>query len=227
MARAVKQPLGGVRGRVGDVIFRYMNGKRFISVYNGDVKISQSQKSIINRNKFGTAIKFAKAVNSVNDLKKVWDFSSAPGRSAYTKIYKENNHRIHPDSVSPDCCITPKGVGYIIDSFNLDVKFATIKIKIDRKFEQNLLPPYNAHFVVFLSDPLKPDLHSYTYYAFTSVRIEEETPDEFQTIVSEFTGPDAQLMTLYKKATAFFALTKADARPFEWLNTISKEFIVS
>jgi len=36
MARAVKKPLGGVRGRVGDVIYRYMNGRTFISVYNDE-----------------------------------------------------------------------------------------------------------------------------------------------------------------------------------------------
>lgn len=227
MARAVKQPLGGVRGRVGDVIYRYMNGKSFISVYNGDVKISKSEKSTTNRNKFGTAIKFAKAVNSVDDLKKVWDYSNAPGRSAYTKIFKDNNYRIQPDYLSTFCSITPRGIGYLLESFELDTKFATVKIKIDRSQGQYLLPPYNAHFVVFLNDPIKPDLNSYTYYAFTSVRIEEETPDEFQTIVSKFIGPDAQLMTLYKKATAFFAITKTDAKPFECLNTCSKEFTLS
>jgi hypothetical protein len=227
MARAVKQPLGGVRGRVGDVIYRYMNGKSFISVYNSEVKISQSEKSITNRNKFGTAIKFAKAVNSVGDLKKVWDYSTAPGRSAYTKIFKENNRKIQPDYLGNTCCITPKGSSCILDSFELDTKFATVKIKIDRTYEPNLLPPYVAHFVIFLNDPLKPDLYSYTYYAFTSVRIEEETPDEFQTIVSKFISPDAQLMTLYKKATAFFTITKTDAKPFECLNTCSKEFILS
>ncbi|MFZ4589484.1 MAG: hypothetical protein ACOYN6_00675 [Ignavibacteria bacterium] len=227
MARAVKQPLGGVRGRVGDVIYRYMNGKSFISVYNSEVKISQSQKSIENRNKFGAAIKFAKAVNSVGDLKKVWDYSNAPGRSAYTKIFKENNHKIHPDYLSPLCSITPQGIGYNLDSFELDTKFATVKIKIDRTHEQNLLPPYDAHFIVFLSAPIKPDLYSFTYYAFTSVRIEEETPDEFQTIVSKFIGPDAQLMTLYKKATAFFAITKTGTKPYECLNTCSKEFTLS
>lgn len=226
MARAVKQPLGAVRGRVGDVIFRYMNGKRFISVYNGDVKISQSEKSVTNRNKFGAAIKFAKAVNSVDDLKNVWNFSSAPGRSAYTKIYKLNNQRIHPDFISPFCQITPNGVGYNLDSFELDTKFATIKIKIDRTHEQNLIPPYNAHFIVFLSDPVNSDLNSYTNYAFTSVHIVDETPDEFQTIKSRFIQPDAQLMTLYKKATAFFSLTKTEAKPFEWLNTCSKEFVL-
>lgn len=227
MARAVKQPLGAVRGRVGDVIFRYMNGKRFISVYNGDVKISMSEKSIANRNKFGAAIKFAKAVNSVSDLKKVWDYSNAPGRSAYTKIYKENNKRIQPDSLSLLCTITPHGISYMLDSFNLDTKFATVKIKIDRIHEQNLIPPYTAHFVIFLSDPLNPELDSFTNYAFTSVRVEEETPDEFQTITSKFISPDSQLMLLYKKATAFFAITKTDTKPFEWLNTCSQEFILS
>lgn len=226
MARAVKQPLGGVRGRVGDVIYRYINGKSFISVYNGDVKISKSEKSVSNRNKFGTAIKFAKAVNSVDDLKRVWDYSNAPGRSAYTKIFKDNSYRIQPDYLSTYCTITPRGVGYNLESFDLDTKFATVRIKIDRSQGQNLLPPYNAHFVVFLIEPKVPDLNSYTNYAFTSVRVEEETPDEFQTITAKFIAPDSQVMTLYKKATAFFAITKTDSKPYECLNTCSKEFIL-
>jgi hypothetical protein len=227
MARAVKQPLGGVRGRVGDVIYRYMNGKSFISVYNADVKISQTENSVANRSKFGTAIKFAKAVNSVDGLKIVWNNSTATGRSAYTKIFKENNQKAHPDFVSPLCSITPDGVGYKLDSFDLDKKSVTVKIKVDRRSEQNLLPPYNAHFVVFLSDPVKPELYGFTAYAFTSARIEAESTDDFQTIVGEFTGSNAQLMTFYKKATVFFALTKTDSKPFEWLSTVSKEFNIS
>ena len=227
MARAVKQPLGGVRGRVGGVVHRYMNGKSFVSVYNEDVKISQSENSVANRNKFGTAIKFAKAVNSVDDLKIVWNNSTAPGRSAYTKIFKVNNQKAHPDFVSPLCSITPNGVGYTLDSFDLDKKSVTVKIKVDRRSEQNLLPPYNAHFVVFLSDPLKPELYGFTAYAFSSVRFEEESPDEFQTIVSDFAGANAKLMTLYKKAIVFFAITKTDSKPVEWLSTASKEFNIS
>ena len=178
MARAVKKPLGGVRGRVGDVIYRYMNGRTFVSVYNGEVKISQTEESKNNRSKFGTTIKFAKAVNSVSGLNKIWNFSSEPGRSAYTKIFKYNHYSIQSDFVSPYCNITPTGAGFSVESFELNVNNITIKIKIDRSAEQRLLPPYNAHFVVFLSQPVNTEIQKNIAFAFASEIVSSETPDE-------------------------------------------------
>jgi hypothetical protein len=227
MARATKKPLGGARGRVGDVIYRYMNGKTFISVYNDEIKVSQTDKAINNRSKFGTAIRFAKAVNSIIDLKKVWNHSSALGRSAYTKILKYNTLSIKPDFVSAVSSITPGGIGYKIDSFEFNIYDATINIKIDRTFGQNLLPPYNAHFVVFLSEPVIPELQGSINFVNTSTLIESETPTEYQNIIGHFIDSNSDLISYYKKATVFFALSKTDTNPVEWLNTASKEFIIN
>jgi len=227
MARAVKKPLGGVRGRVGDVIYRYMNGRTFVSVYNGEVKISQTKESKNNRSKFGTTIKFAKAVNSVSGLNKIWNFSSEPGRSAYTKIFKYNHYSIQSDFVSPHCNITPTGAGFKVESFELNVNNVTIKIKIDRSAEQRLLPPYNAHFVVFLSQPVNSEIQKNITFAFASEIVSSETPDEYQTIIGNFIDPNSRLITLFKKATVFFAITKTDAKPFDWSGTISKEFVIN
>ena len=227
MARAVKKPLGGVRGRVGDVVYRYMNGRTFISVYNNEVKISQTKESKNNRSKFGTVIKFAKAVNSVPDLNNVWIFSSEPGRSAYTKIFKHNYGSIKPDSVSGFCKITPKGVGLFIDSFELNPDNVTVKIKIDRSSEQRLLPPYTAHFIVYLTNSINPEIRDNILFAFSSKYVSEETSDEFQTIIGEFIDYNKRLLTYFKNATVFFAIAKTDSKPPEWSETESKEFIIN
>ncbi|MCX6157162.1 MAG: hypothetical protein WCK13_04315 [Ignavibacteriota bacterium] len=227
MARAVKKPLGGVRGRVGDVIYRYMNGRTFISVYNDEVNISYSPNSIKNRSKFGTTIKFAKAVNSVNDLNKIWNFSSEPGRSAYTKIFKSNHLSIQPDLVSPHSKITPVGVGSKVESFELNPDNVTIKIKIDRSTEECLLPPYVAHFVVFLRNPDNPEIHENIAFAFASESVLSETPDEYQTIKGNFIDQYIRLISYFKNATVFFAITKTDSKLYEWLTTESKEFVLS
>jgi hypothetical protein len=227
MARAVKKPLGGVRGKVGSVIYRYMNGRTFISVHNEKYNISQTEESKNNRSKFGTTIKFSKAVNSISDLKKVWDYSTVPGRSAYTKIFKHNSLTIKPDFVSAVCSITPGGIGCKIESFEFNINDAVVKIKIDRTFGQNLLPPYNAHFVVFLNDPVNPELHNSINFITTSALINSETPSEYQTIIGHFIDSSSDLISYYKKATVFFALTKTDSKPFEWLSSASKEFIIA
>jgi hypothetical protein len=227
MARSVKKPLGGVRGKVGGVIYRYMNGRTFISVHNEKYNISQTKESKNNRSKFGTTIKFSKTVNSISDLKKVWDHSSAPGRSAYTKIFKHNSMSIQSDFVSAVCSITPGGIGCKIESFEFNINDAIVRIKIDRTFGQNLLPPYNAHFVVFLNDPVNPELHSYINFVNTSTLIDAESPDDYQTIIGHFIDSSSDLISKYKKATVFFAITKTDSKPFEWLSSASKEFNIS
>ena len=227
MARAVKKPLGGVRGRVGDVIYRYMNGRTFVSVYNGEVKISQTKESKNNRSKFGTVIKFAKAVNSVPDLNKVWNFSTEPGRSAYTKIFKHNYISIIPDSVSEFCKITPKGVGLFIDSFELNPDNVTVKIKIDRSSESRLLPPYTGHFIVYLTNSINKEIRDNIAFAFSSAYVPAETPDEFQIITGEFIDYNKRLLTYFKNATVFLAIAKTDSKPYQWSETESKEFILN
>jgi len=227
MARAVKKPLGGTRGRVGDVIYRYMNGRTFISVYNGDIKVSQTKEAKNNRSKFGNTIMFSKAVNSVIDLKKVWDFSNSPGRSAYTKIFKFNSQRINADYISKYCKITPGGIGCKIQSFEFNPSSVALEYQIEKTPENNLTAPYKAHFVIYLSDTTNSEFYPPSYFVNASKIVEEETPSDYQTIVCNFIDSTRDAISVYKKATVFFAITKTDTKPYEWSYACSKEFTIS
>lgn len=160
-------------------------------------------------------------------MNKVWNFSSEPGRSAYTKILKHNYSSIKPDSVSEFCKITPKGVGFFVDSFELNPDNVTVKIKIDRSSEQRLLPPYTLHFIVYLTNSINPDIRDNILFAFSSAYVSTETPDEFQTITGEFIDYNKRLLTYFKNATVFFSIIKSDSKPLEWSETESKEFIIN
>ena len=146
--------------------------KTFISVYNEmKLKSARLKKQLI------TVINSVQLLNSLKPsiqsvIGKSLEPFFRPGRSAYTKIMKYNSLSIKPDFVSPVCSITPVGIGYKIEAFDFNINDAAIKIKIDRAFGQNLLPPYNAHFVVFLSDPLNPELHNYITFVNTSTFID-------------------------------------------------------
>ncbi len=73
MARIDKSILGFVSGKLGDVVFRRMNGKKFVSLGAKKYKISQSAEAKKGRANFAAAVKFAKFINSIPELKEAWD----------------------------------------------------------------------------------------------------------------------------------------------------------
>lgn len=90
MAIVKSKVIGSVSGKLGDLVFRQMNGKTFVSVRPKKYKSTKSTRAKNVRNGFKEINKFASTVNKDEIIKKIWMQSNAKGRSAYTKIIKAN-----------------------------------------------------------------------------------------------------------------------------------------
>ena len=91
MAELIKRILGSTSGKVGDLVFKsYKNGKVYITTHKGYNTISASPNCVKNRAGFNKAVKFSQAVNSLPELRLIWNASKLKGRSAYTKIMSFN-----------------------------------------------------------------------------------------------------------------------------------------
>ena len=62
MVRIKNRILGIPEGKLGNVVYRTMNGKTFASSRPVNYNSSHSPKAKLNRNRFGIAIEFAKYV---------------------------------------------------------------------------------------------------------------------------------------------------------------------
>lgn len=117
-----KGTIGRVKGIIGPYVLRYQDNELIISdravVYNA----SYSPESVQNRTNFGASVKFARSLNSVELLKKIWSKSEVPGSSVHHKILKQN--KISSGYPAESNIITP--VKYILHN--------EIQCSIDRNF---------------------------------------------------------------------------------------------
>jgi hypothetical protein len=90
MARVTDKALIQLEGKVGSLVFRTFNGKKFVSLRPDEYRKSKSTKAIYEKNKFAAAVKFAKCVNSIPLVKQIWNESSQQGFTSYHKILKAN-----------------------------------------------------------------------------------------------------------------------------------------
>ena len=116
MARVNKAVLGFISGKLGDVVFREMNGKKFVSVSAKKYKISQSAEAKEGRANFAAAVKLAKTVNSIAALKEIWTSAKTDGTNSYHKIIKSNAKRVTGGNLTTANKITPDGLPLTLSS---------------------------------------------------------------------------------------------------------------
>lgn len=110
MARVNKSVIGFVSGKVGDVVFREMHGKKFVSASPKKYKISQSRLAKKGRADFAAVVKFAVTVNSIPQLKDIWSKIKAEGTNSYHRIIKHNAKLVNAGMLSAQNKITPEGI---------------------------------------------------------------------------------------------------------------------
>jgi len=122
-------PIGKLRGKVGDFIFRNVNGKTIICMRPHSYKKSQSQKSVNNRSKFKLSVMLSSSINKNPVLKEIWqNTNAAKKRAAYNVIFQHVNMHIFNNDIDtylnifPDLGginIKPKSLKFNDDSANV------------------------------------------------------------------------------------------------------------
>jgi hypothetical protein len=221
MAELVNKIIGSARGKVGDVVFkRHKNGKVFFSTHKGYNEISKSKKCVENRTRFNRAVNFAKAVNSLPELREVWKSSNIEGRSAYTKIMSNNIKLFHDTNPARTNKITPHGFGFHADNLILTNNSVSIDIKLIENFNELKNTKFSANFVVALFER-KPGMDEYSFpYA---VAISDYTPvadSQYQNITANFNTFESDNVNAYAKALVFIAFTNIETKPYIYSSSL-------
>ena len=140
MANVDKSVLGFVSGKLGDVVFRRMNGKKFVSLGAKKYKISQSAEAKKGRANFAVVVKFAVNINSIPELKGVWSSAKIPGTNSYHKILKLNAKLVNSGHLTTANKITPDGLPLTLSSLILN-EDNELEIDISYPREKINFPP--------------------------------------------------------------------------------------
>lgn len=126
-----KSVLGKPSGAVGDVLFRYKDGRTIIGTRPISFMPGKDPASINRRNRFGNTAKFSKAVNSLTAFKNLWDNVTPNNISPFNGIFKANYPFITPTDVSGSASIVPQLFGFNVVTTDVSIDGASVSVSID------------------------------------------------------------------------------------------------
>lgn len=126
MARVNQSVIGKLSGKLGDLVFRQVNGKSFVSVRPKKYNPTKSEKAKSVRSGFREINLFASTINKNETLKYLWSFSKIKARSSYTKILKSNLEKTPKTGICELNIITPEN-GFDING-SIFIQNSTIQI---------------------------------------------------------------------------------------------------
>ena len=168
MSTVSKSVLGKFTGKLGNLVFRKLNGKDVVSIRSEHYKVSKSVAAVEARSNFAVTVKLAKAVNSDALLKRIWTLSKAEGTNSFQKLIKSNIKLVKEGSLTTSNKITPPGYA----------------LKITSAFYENQIP--NISFICPAGTSLTFPVILFVYLYFekagksvanVAVRIEEQSED--------------------------------------------------
>jgi hypothetical protein len=130
MVKIINGILGIPEGKIGDYVFRIINGKPFASSRPKKYNASQSESAKANRGKFGITIQFAKYVNSIPELSQIWKLAKIKGSTSFNKLVKYNIKSINDGFLTTSNIITPNLSTSFAGMKNISFDGITIKFNI-------------------------------------------------------------------------------------------------
>lgn len=222
MARVTNGIFGSASGRVGKHVYRNIRGKTFVSIRPESYNISDSEKAVANRKKFGLTSSFAKFICSSQALKQIWRQNSKDKSYTYNKIIKANAAYTKEQTLTPLNRIVPDNHISLIKNFSFDE--GVIKADFNSEEAKNLfLPeePVSFIFIFFIKNNLKKKEGEFIFSLMTVETKAGEIPLKISLPVTE------ELFTLLRKSVGGVIyssiIQKQDAK-YKWTTTASAIF---
>jgi hypothetical protein len=223
MAEVIKSVIGKLSGTLGNMVFRNIGDKVVIYMRPHNQQISYSEDSVKNRGKFGLTSLLAKYARLLPGIKESWDSTNAEGRSAYTKLIKANSKSTEAERLTINNNITPMGNSLNVKSYSLTAQKFVIEYKIEDKGIDKIIPPYNANLLIFLYDVKNPADERKNCFAKAISVVNEEGISEYNNLEMGLNQAYSILISSYKKAIIFFAITKVENKEVQWTTNFKAE----
>jgi hypothetical protein len=209
MGRLIKPVLGRASGKVGDIVFRYVNGKVFITSHKGYNKISKSTNCVNNRLRFSTVVQFAKAVNILPDLKYIWKKSRIKGGTGYSKIISKNINSLSQNNITTSNIITPSGFFVTVKDVALTNSAVSFSFILETSRISHSGLKFKSNFVISFSEPVDETNTDRTLVLVAESNVMPSESEYIETSAN-YDSANSQIIYMYKKALVFFAISRID-----------------
>ncbi|MFA5010679.1 MAG: hypothetical protein WC644_01885 [Ignavibacteria bacterium] len=126
-----KSVLGKPSGVVGDILFRYKDGKTIIGTRPVSYMPGMDVNSVNRRNRFGITAKFSRAVNSLPSFKNLWDNVTPNNISPFNGIFKASYPFVTPTDVTDMANIVPQLFGFDVTTTDVSIDATEVSVSID------------------------------------------------------------------------------------------------
>ncbi|MFA6599123.1 MAG: hypothetical protein WCS69_15465 [Ignavibacteriaceae bacterium] len=215
MAKINKQILGKVRGSLGDITFRQRNGKTFLSTRPGSFTPGADEKSVARRGKFSLSIKLASSINSVPELRSIWDKIKTTGTLTFNHIMRTNYKIIGSENdLSGLVKITPS-LGFNVANPVVTYSPSEVKVNLDAPGTATGIDALQETSlklvaVIYLNNPSDVTLSKDAFLTLSSQAIATDLAAAIE-FTSILTDEKSQMLTAYQNHKGFFAVVTLDA----------------
>lgn len=215
---AIKRPsvFGDISGKLENTVTRLRYGKYVVYAKPQKFNVSNSEKAVDERNKFGYTVKLARLVNSIPELRFAWKAAKVTGVNPYQKIIKHNAKLVSTDGLTAKNIIMPAGY----DCFGNSVVIDKSEIQVSSILDKNFLhPTYKLHlFLVCFS---KKE-NTMQYVSTDDVVLKGECNLLGRIFLSEEV---MEKILIYERLLALCAFT-SNAKKIFWSSTFSAELFL-
>lgn len=209
-----KSVLGKPSGAVGDILFRYKDGKTIIGTRPVSFMPGTDAASVNRRSRFGITGKFASAVNSLPSFKSLWDNVTPNNISPFNGIFKASYPFVTPTDVSASAGIVPILYGFDVTTTDVTVDETEISVSIDpigtnAEIDTNIEKYIQLGAVIKCSDGTMDTLPNLMFIPLKSANVvlNLANPLTFSITLSD---QDSDLYSMYDTHLTYMALVTLD-----------------
>jgi hypothetical protein len=225
MARLTTSILGEIRGKMGNLVIRKMNGKEFISLR--PAKHRKTNKKVPARQKMQTAVQFSRTINNSDELKLIWGQSTIKATNPYQKLIKHSLENAEPQKLTINNKITPAGISLSYSQFYFENGELNVSINNSDKGTRSITKNnFSVYILFYFYEPKvkKTD----------SSRIELISKFVNGTVENNFLfnydvgSLNTRLLKNYNRCIVYFAIVgqKTNTKAPNYSDTIAKEFVL-
>ena len=217
MAKLNKKIVGNLSGKVGDVVFRNINGKTFAIPFKGSNKISNSPACVNNRKRFASAIAFSKLVNSFSDLNKIWRTSSLTGYTGFNKIMKINLPLFLNNLPTVHNVISPPGFNIKIDNFSFSPQLLSVDFTPSKTFNKTFI----VNIIIFLFEPHNKKYIPPFIYIPKTLELSGISKSVSSSFALSFSIDESRIISKYSTSIIYFSLSHTTSAPIIFSDSTS------
>jgi hypothetical protein len=230
---------GSIRGKVGDKIYRKVNGDTVVGQVPEFINVSYSPGCLKTRFRFKVSEELSKVIKAEELLYGIWDKMKPVGANKFSRIMRANSGLATSEGLNHRNVITPKQntVPYRFrkfctrlgkNSIGLTGDSVYADMRVHRYSNVILVPPYTAYFILYLGrQNSSDDFPEYKFLPY-KIYVQEETAEIFQHYEIKFDEQTKETIRQYTEAVVFFALVKFndELNKYEWSETETLEVLL-